>query len=365
MLLFSKCLSSSKRNRNWDVIKGVMLLVLCLNHLLPWFPIADFLLQWTVRPIGYFTVLEGFVFVAGVTLCHSMNAARSSREVWATAGRRLQKLYPAHLFLISFVVVLVNLVPHNLLHNWGFQEIYDRPLIAWLKLAFFGFERSILNIIPMHILLTLLGPLIAYVVRGNLSRVAVLLTSFALYGMAQELAPRDGVFANFNVLAWQLLFVLGFLEGSRTNDLSERSPGRLAVAIVLFLAVLLFAFRYDFLPEPSLFASPIKNQRDLPIVTLLNFLLVSLLCSWLGRFRLAEEWYLRKAFECLGRHTLLIFTWNVCCTFLCRAFAPTLREFGFILQLSILVVCLFGAAIPLWIQDRRARPSASSNLSKK
>jgi hypothetical protein len=230
----------TRRDLRLDFFRGLALLFIFIDH------IPDNVISYfTLRSFAFCDAAEVFIFISGYTAALAyapvferegvaMGVARIYRRVW--------QLYIAHicLFMIFNAEVAYTL---KFLNNPLFADelqvgdYLQNPGEAFIRVLLLQFQPSLLNILPLYIVLLSGLPLLILVMRRNIW--AGLLASAALWLAANILGWNlpgfpAGRLWYFNPLAWQFLFIIAACLGfSRVSD--HRTPPRwLRIAAMLF-----------------------------------------------------------------------------------------------------------------------------------
>lgn len=312
------------RNPTLDILRDALLILMTMTHLpTKWSGVLD-------QPFGFISAAEGFVFLSAFlagTIYVSQREAngRSGAVRWLL--RRAFHIYLLHavLLVVAFTVVAWAAVRFNrptVLNLLGFY--FEQPNRAALSAAALIYQPPLLDILPMYVLFLLLTiPLMKAVERHGWS--VVLGISVAIWTMAQFGLRRfifeavDGGFGwnfpyaalgSFDVLAWQLLWVLGLwfgLAGLQRTQAAVNSGGMvLNVALLLSLGLLIWRHvsgRAGFSdPAISLFWI---DKWTLSPVRLLN--LGALLCLLLSMRGELVQRLPTRLFAVLGSASLWVF----------------------------------------------------------
>ncbi len=316
--------SVMSRNPTLDILRGALLILMTMTHLpTKWAGVLD-------QPFGFISAAEGFVFLSAF-LAGTIYVSQREAGGHSTAVRWLLKralhIYLLHavLLVVAFTVVAwaaVRLNRPTVLNLLGFY--FEQPNRAALSAAALIYQPPLLDILPMYVLFLLLTiPLMKAVERHGWPR--VLGISVAIWTMAQFGLRRfvfetvDGWFGwnfpysalgSFDLLAWQLLWVLGLWFGlvgvHRTRAAVNNGGAVLNVALALSLGLLVWRHvggRPGFSdPAASLFWI---DKWTLSPVRLLN--LGALLCLLVSLRREIVQRLPTRLFALLGSSSLWVF----------------------------------------------------------
>ncbi len=312
------------RDLRVDFFRGFSLLVLFGYH------IPGNIIFWiTPSAIGFSDPAEAFVFLAGYS-AGIAQIGRFDRQGWAAAARhiwaRCLELYRWHLLLGASFLVLVLWIAtwapaaakpyHDFLH-----ALRTQPLGAF---AYIGLDLQppLLNILPLFILLFALLPLALPLAARRPALLFAL--SLGIYALAREQllrmpAPLGAQHWFFDPFAWQFVFFLGVLAGSRARRGVEVVPFH-RVLIALAIAYLLFAFTIILFWYAPPLAMPdwlqaefgrVRKWTESPL-RLLHFLALTYVAAWLVPVDAA--WLRSRAAQAVvrvGQHSLELFAAGV------------------------------------------------------
>jgi hypothetical protein len=312
---------ASKRDLRLDTIRGVMLLIMAINHL-PWAKTPI-----TGEPFGFVSAAEGFVFLSGLVCAMAYGKTflqKSFEEARHKIVKRVQKIFTYHYGSLLLLMVMAFLLP---LRSWIplFSPLDSEPLTAAVLGAFLLYQPAFLDILPLYCLLLLATPwLLWQFVKGH--GFLILIASFALWVLAQMgvyqhtiaflasfLPVRMGI---FDYLAWQFLFVLGaylgFMSLQNVPVISRIGP---LWYCCLGLALCFLVLRHLAAPGSSIhmpffsdFLSLAEKNMLRPL-RLLNFLVLAYLIAVA-----AKTWpkaFIAEPLARMGQKSLELFTIHV------------------------------------------------------
>jgi len=264
------------RDRAIDVLRGVFIVLMVSTHISD-----ESVIQGGLHLQRWFTGAEGFVMLSGLVLgmVHQRRVARlGDRAASILILRRAATLYSIQVALCVVVVVAAvatgrpSSVP-------PLDALGGIPGTA-MSVALLRFQPNFLNVLPMYVVFLLAAPAVLWAARRN--AVAVLAASMVLWAASQVL-PRlgqlsDPVFGDdaFRLPAWQLLFVLGLVIGSRGDDLASRLRRDHRAMVVASAVTLVALIGLAQLDRPSIGAihvpPELTSRPDLGPVRLAEFL---------------------------------------------------------------------------------------------
>ena len=362
-------LAASKRDPRIDVVRGIALLMIFVDHI----P-GNALGLATLRNFGFSDAAELFVFLAGMSsmLAYGKAFKRDGMlEGLRRVLRRWGRIYFFHvgLFLTTCLMVLL-WTTHYHLQPTFVAPIINAPISGLIRGLLLQALPSYLDILPLYLVLIAGFPMIYFGLRRNFW---LALTASATLWLAANLNPNLNLpnWINhgrwfFNPFAWQFLFTIGaaFALPLATD---KRALQRISWVAWLCIAYLSFAFLESApwadwnLPDlrPITLATPDKTL--LAPLRLLDVLSLAYLLLSSDRLRvLAGRWFFRP-FEICGRHSLEVFAVGCIAALLGRLLFRTYGA-GIEAQIAINVVgiammCIVG----LWLEKRRTSRSIQSS----
>ena len=334
--------SSMARERRVDLLRGVALLTILIDHV----P-ANVLGHFTLRNLGFSDAAELFVLLAGFASMLAYGNTFAREGIGAGLRRialRCLRIYvfQVGLLLLTLAVITLwlrafQLEPNGMfpLLGQGFKGLRQGAALAALPIY--------LDILPLYIVLLAMFPLIYAVMRKS-PWLAIYLSGlvWAAPNLDDSLNLTNvlsGMGWFFNPFAWQFVFVIG----AATAVLIRRRGGampRIAWVRAAAWAYLLFGFLETFawadwgLPDLSLIhlAPPDKsNLAAWRLVHIMALIYVALTSSLLTR---SLRYSLVRAVEACGKHSLEIFSLGTMIALLSRL---VFRTFGVTWQLELAV----------------------------
>jgi len=300
-----------------DFWRGFALVTIFVNHI----P-GIFYARFTHAKLSLSDAAEIFVFLAGWALRYmTRSRQRPILHQAQRLGGRAAKLYAAHIFTtviaIAILAASATLLAKPELLTWHhagtlFDELGPSHLGLWLL----TFQLDFFNILPLYVILMIAAPI--FLVVDRYSPYALLLLSVIVYlvTLATPIRiptwPLDGQWF-FNPLAWQLVFVLGFLL-ARDDGPGDYVRRHIVIIRWLSLPVVLISALIVWngwspdrtaVPEPQLFfvsdktyAAPMRLVQFLALVAV-----VTAIYPLIKRAVPAVVEFL----SLLGRHSLPVF----------------------------------------------------------
>jgi hypothetical protein len=361
----------SKRDPRIDVLRGIALLMIFVDHI----P-GDALGLVTLHNFGFADAAEVFVLLAGMS---SMIAyGKVFEREGALAGSRRIIWRCARIYLFQIGLLLTTLVVVLL---WTTHYDFPPTLVApILNAPLSGLTRSLmlqavpgyLDILPLYLMLLAAFPLVYLGLR--LSPGLALGISAAIW-LAVNLDPNlnlpnwmNGEHWFFNPFAWQFLFTIGAALALLVATHGGSLP-RASWAVWLCAAYLGFAFLQSapwadwHLPSLRPFNMAPPDKTQLAAVRILDILaLVYPLLSSPGLRALAGR-RLFRPFEACGRHSLEVFAVGCICALFGRLVFRTYGA-GFDTQIAINVIGLATMGmVGLWLERRRMQVGGKTGIA--
>jgi hypothetical protein len=221
-------LAQGQRDARIDVIRGLALLVIFINHM-PGNVVAAFM----PHNFGFSDAADAFVILSGISatlaygnLIERRGLAIGTLKLWA----RLWTLYIAHIavFVIvcGVVAAAVTRTQNPLyLEAINIQPFFNDTFEAVINALTLRYQPYYLDILPLYIVLLAMFPALYCGVR--ISPAATLAVSLAIWQVALLLGlnlPNTGSSGwFFNPFAWQVIFTVGVIIG-RAAQLGITAP---------------------------------------------------------------------------------------------------------------------------------------------
>src|SRR5262249_31343687 len=319
---------------------------------------------------------ESFVFVSAF-LAGLLFQRRSEKQGFdaaraATISRAL-RIYRAHVgtLLFAFVVggIFLAELPgiQNLLYHY-----FQNPGAAVVAAFALIFQPPLMDILPMYILFSLLTPCAFWAAR-RWGWKKVLFVSVGLWVLSQ-FSIREILLANvkdasfldlgpFDLLAWQLLWVVGLIFGKAVQEgrpALQLSPA--AETLVFFAAFVFLVLRWDMITGNFDQGRPlwILDKWHLGLVRLVNFFTVGWIVSRVLPALQRWETQLRP-FSLVGQNMLPVFCCEICLSLLLvGVFDPSKSHKP--LVSALVVGQLLSAFLIAWVLNAWTTARSSQNL---
>jgi len=296
---------------------------------------GDALSHWSLQNFAMCDATEVFVLLAGfgAGLAYGRTMDRQG-YVYAAADtvRRAWTLYVAHIFLfvvftaqVAYSATALDRVAY--LEESRLDILGDAPYRALLEALLLRFQPSLLNILPLYVVLLLMFAAALPLLRW---RAVLFGVSLALYAAVQATGINfpswtgEGWF--FNPLAWQFLFMIGAILAYSPPAMPRRRRAWDVASVLVLVAGLITIFVIDNHPRvlaslPTQFVHLVIEEDK---TGLHPFRLLSILAlTWLAvRLVPAQAAWLRSRpaapFVLAGQNSLPVFCAGVLLGFIGR-----------------------------------------------
>jgi hypothetical protein len=343
---------SARRVRDYrlDFFRGLALLFIFIDH------IPDNVISFfTLRSFAFCDAAEVFIFISGYTAAlayapvfrregAAMGVARIYRRVW--------QLYVAQLCLfmifnaeVAYTMKFMN----NPLFADELQvgDYLNNPGEAFIRVLLLQFQPSLLNILPLYIVLLLGLPLLIFCIQRHV--LIGLIPSGALWLAANVFDWNmpgfpDGQLWYFDPFAWQFLFVIaacfGFTRASGHEHSRPPRWSRIGVLIFVAAAAVISASwslheavnwipQFIFLPDAWFEKTMLPPARLLSVLALA--LTVAAYCPRNARFLTSRAaWVVVLC----GQNSLEVFCLSILLAVLAN-FVLSLAGYGLIVQIFV------------------------------
>lgn len=314
-----------------DVLRGLMLVLMCVTHVPTRFS------EWLGQPFGFVSAAEGFVFLSAylVGVVYGGRALRFGQaEMRKALWRRAGVIYRAHIAMLAFLFTVIAWIgirsEREAIINLISFYLHEPATALWTSLALI-YTPPLLDILPMYVLFMLISPLVVSLALRRGAIPIVIALSGVLW-LAAQFGWNDVVYAlvaksihhrvplgengAFDLMAWQLIWVLGLCLGvvraqtqSTFASLSVRFPARAAAAAVALAVALACMFWRHAVGQSPFPGVPqldfLFDKWHLGPLRMLNFLaLVAAAVHFGPRLGAAAR---VRALELLGRQSLPVF----------------------------------------------------------
>lgn len=368
---------SVRRDLRVDFFRGLALWWIYTDHI----P-GDVLGGWSLRNFALCDATEVFVLLAGYGAGLAYGGVLRRRG-WlhgaAACARRAWTLYIAHIFLFVVFSAQVGysaaaLSRADYLDESRLDVLADQPYRALLHALTLHYQPSLLNILPLYVVLLLMFA----AMLPLLARPAVLWTVSGLLYLAARafglnLPSWTGGGWFFDPFAWQLLFVAGAMMAYHAVPLPKRTlPFDIAAAVVILFGLFVIYVAYEhasvgfWLPLPVLHALLSIDKTTLDPLRLTS---IAAFCWAVARLVPQQARWLRSRwaapFVLAGQHSLPVFCWGIFLGFFGRMGLDAFNGVGMQLLVNIGggAAMVAVAAVTAWYRLPEA-PPAQSRLTK-
>jgi hypothetical protein len=359
-----------------DFWRGFALITIFIDHIPGMFYTHFTLINFSISDAA-----DLFVFLAGWSLrlmADGGGRTMPTRDVMLRLLSRALELYAAQVLITMLAIAILALtsieLDNPLLLEWNnAAAVFNDPVPTHIGLATLTHQLGYFDILPLYVVLMLMAPLFALIDR--LAPHLLLPASAALYAAALVFRLTLPTWF-FNPLAWQFVFVLGFVlaKDDGIGALVRRHIKWLRLAalpiVILGTLVVLFGWWPDptQVPNPKLFF--IVDKTFVTPIRLIQFL------SLVAVFSLAFR-YIRSAadlpyagnvlaplvgmFAMLGRNSLYVFCVGSLLSLIGQVLHFVYR--GAVSVDTVVVVSgIVIMAITAWLAEsrQRARPASSA-----
>jgi hypothetical protein len=302
-----------------DFWRGLALVSIFINHI-PGIYYARF----THANYSLSDSADLFVFLAGWALRYVVGNPARQQPGWYLVlrlGGRALTLYAAQIMITMIAIAMLAAVAlwrdNPLLIEWhNAAAVFQDPVPAHIGLALITHQLGYFDILPLYVVLMVMAPGFALIDRY--APAFVLPVSLLIYGVTLGFQipvptwPVEGEWF-FNPLAWQLVFVLGFVLARedgvggfvRRHIVVIRWIALPIVAAGLFVALTGWWPDPTKVPQPKLFFLLYKTY--VTPARLIQFLaLIALVSAIYPTIRALAPW-LVEFFSMLGRNSLYVF----------------------------------------------------------
>ncbi len=354
-----------KRIAALDSIRGLLLLLMTINHLI-WISGGYSIIQTvTLQPLGQFGAAECFVFISGLLAGaiysrESLTNSQLTRKAWYR-GFSIYRYHIACLLIVfGWVFIASHLLPSAVpILQQSANNVLAAPIKTFIASAALINQPNYFDILPLYIIFMLLLPLLVVAYRKGLGWL-VISVSIGVWGFSHAINTATLIplfrfifsdstiqFGYFNIFAWQLLFVtgsaLGFMLQNKT--LRWRHPALTVIATII--ATGLFAAHNGVFSSFGIHRWILSTYADKPELGWLRTLNITV---WVYLIAVIIQRYPNalhiKALSYIGRHSLRVFSWQVIVVYLSAPLLHNLRLAPYyIVIVAMIVATLWLAAL--------------------
>ncbi|WP_434341499.1 OpgC family protein [Motilimonas cestriensis] len=348
-----------------DALRGLLLVLMTINHLV-WISGGNTFLQYfTLQPLGQVGAAEGFIFISGLLAGLIYSADKySNKQVVSKAVHRAWTIYCYHIICLLLVLavawIAISIYPSARdVYQTSMPNFFQAPEHAsWLSLLLLN-RPAYFDILPLYIIFMLVLPAVIIAFRRGYGWLALAVsvalwlssswfTQTSLTGLYQSVSPALGISVGyFDPWAWQLLFMMGAAIGYGKRQQSINwYASNVPVWIALIVVAAIFITHHGVFLSMGIHQGVLYQFADKPELgwlRILNLLLwVYLLGFVISRWPNALN---IPGLRLLGRHSLQVFAWQTLLIFIVAPYLQQLGDSGsYTLWLILLTCTLFIAA---------------------
>ncbi len=368
-----------------DFWRGFALVTIFIDHI----P-GLFYARYTLVNFSISDAADLFVFLAGWSLRLMADGGgrhMPTRDVVLRLAGRALELYAAQVLITMIAIALLATsalsLDNPLLLQWhNAAAVFNDPVPTHIGLALLTHQLGYFDILPLYVVLMLMAPVFAtidrwapnWVLPASLALYLVVLT----FRLTLPTWPVSGRWF-FNPLAWQTVFVLGFVmarpQGIGGFVRRHILPLRLAALPIVILGVMVARFGWwpdpTKVPDPKLFfiadktfVTPIRLIQFLSLVAVFSILFpyIQRLARWPWLGLPVDR--LIGLLAMLGRNSLYVF----CVGSLMSLLAQIVRYYyrGSVgSDTAVVIGGIIILAFTAWLAElrQRARPAPSAQRS--
>jgi len=345
-------ISPASRDNRIDSIRGLMLVLITINHYGGW--LADFVWQ----PIGFVSDAEGFIFISGFVLSlvygkYLVNYNKLAVKVL----HRSFTVYKYHIFLVVGILLIGFIIPLYQAYwkNINFYYHSAPVLKSCISTALLIFQPGFMDVLPLYAIFILMSwPFLILLHKGKTFLAITATLLIWLWGQfvnptvylckAFFMGANPGV---FNIFSWQIIFMIGVYLGFKKKIKEELSffNNKFIKLFMFSIFMVLLFLRYNekfnfFFLDINLF--PHLYRTTLPWLRLLNFLAVLFVVSEIIK-RIPERCGI-PIIQFLGKHSLQVFSCHI--LFIYLVFIPlgfgkgVITKYGNTAYIIVLIISL-------------------------
>jgi len=374
--------SRISRDISLDILRGVMLVIMAIDHVSLNLNPPGWFSNLTWQPLGFVSAGEGFVFLSGLVagLVYGNYALRKPTGWKSKILQRVSLIYQYHLGLLVMIWLTAIVSPWYaaLWQQWA-PAYTTQPIMSVFFSAILLYQPEFMDILPLYTLLLLILPVILVgFMRGY--GVWILLGSTALWGMEQfnlravllTIAPPQWPLnlGFFDLFAWQWLFIAGaWLGFQRALGTPLVTYHRILLPLALLAVMICFALNRGWL-FIDLDVERFTERQTLAWLRLCNFIVLAYCIGWFCHRRwlwlipfsslqsVVNQVLYWLAF--LGQHSLQVFSYHLFMMYF--VIAPCLVMINdlplrLLWEGAVVIGFVSSLTLPAWIHARQTRRS--------
>ncbi len=360
-----------------DFWRGLALIFIFVNHI----P-GNYFSRFTHASYSLSDSADLFVFLAGWGMRLMVGTREKRQSTWYLVlrlGGRAVTLYAAQIMITMIALATLAgcalLLGNPLLLEWhNAAAVFHDPVATHVGLAMLTHQLGYFDILPLYVVLMVMAPALAVIDRFAphvLLPLSLLVYALTLtFQISVPTWPVEGQWF-FNPLAWQLLFVLGFVL-ARDDGVGAWVHRNIAAIRWISVPIVLAAFAFvlsGWWPDPTRFPQPrlffLIDKSFMTPPRLIQFLALVAVMS--ATYPLIRRYASRLVdfLSMLGRNSLYVF----CLGSILSLAGQILRyiyQGNFFVDTAVVVfgiaILAFTAWLPEWREQvrRRARAAPAS-----
>lgn len=354
-----------------DFWRGFALITIFINHI-PGLYYETF----THKNFSISDSADLFVFLAGWALRLSVGGPEDptpTGRVLSRLGGRVIKIYSAQLLISCIAIAMLakaaTFFENPLLLEWhNAAPIFYDPVNAHLGLVLLTYQLGYFDILPLYVVLMMLAPLLVLVYRYAPS--VLLPLSFFVYMCALifEVSPQSWPTSGtwfFNPLAWQFLYVLGFLLADPKEGLggfARRNKRPLMMAGVPLVVMGALMVQLDWWPDPTAVPEPkllfIAAKTYMTPIRLVQFLALVAVFAAVYPYLSRLSPLLAQFLSLLGRNSLNVFCVGSLLSLGCQILR-FVYDRSVLIDTGILLIGICALGLTAWITEWRGAMASS------
>ncbi|PTB31340.1 OpgC domain-containing protein [Photobacterium phosphoreum] len=367
-----------KRIAALDSIRGLLLLLMTINHLI-WISGGYSVIQTvTLQPLGQFGAAECFVFISGLLAgaIYSRESLTNTQTI-TKAWHRAFSIYRYHiaclLIVFGWVFIASHLLPSAVpILQLSAHNVLAAPIKTFIASAALVNQPNYFDILPLYIIFMLLLPLLVVAYRKGLGWLVISVSIGAwVFSHAINTATLIPLFrfifsdstiqfGYFNLFAWQLLFVSGSALGYMLQNKTLRWHHPLLTAIAVIIAAVIFAAHHGAFVSYDINRWVLYSYADKPELGWLRTLNIAV---WVYLIAIIIKRYPNAlhitALSYIGRHSLRVFSWQIVLVYLSAPLLHNLRLEPYFTTL------IFMLSATLWLSVWLTEKWQGSAISKR
>ncbi len=237
------------------------------------------------------------------------------------AKNRVVTIYKYHIILLFFTFLII-LSNFYITEYWAqyYSFLFDKTLLSVILGSVLLYQPVFMDILPMYTIFVAFIPILVKSLNKGLIW-QVLVASIVLYIIGTIIHPYhvvDTLLGNkniqtgfYNLLCWQLLFVLGIVSGflfynNKTNKIINNPS---IIIVCAFFALFFFVEKNFHFGIANMDIEYLTNKPGLGFLRLLNFVVLCFLIIYIAARN--RSWFTNKYICYLGKYSLEVFSFHI------------------------------------------------------